>query len=155
MNQGRSAPQLLRAKQVSREQECEREYEALQRNHRSKFGDDDTAREAAGSAAMLRAKELTKSGNAWRKAAKRMPRKLIGMRERVHTFGSARKDFPKRPVEPVQVVCARKRTGGTCRYAPQAAGLGGRSQRTRTSGRRRPVGGRGRYLRRITLTGSN
>ena len=62
MNQGRSAPQLLRAKQVSREQECEREYEALQRNHRSKFGDDDTAREAAGSAAMLRAKELMKVG---------------------------------------------------------------------------------------------
>ena len=38
---------------------------------------------------------------------------------------------PKRPVEPLQVVCARKRTGGTCRYAPQAAGLGGRSQRTK------------------------
>ena len=89
MNQGRSAPQLLRAEQVSREQECEREYEALQRNHRSKFGDDDAAREAAGSAAMLRAKKLTKSDNA--KAAKLMPRKLIGVRERVHTFGSARK----------------------------------------------------------------
>ena len=38
---------------------------------------------------------------------------------------------PKRPVEPVQVVCARKRTGGTCRYAPQAAGLGGKSRRTK------------------------
>ena len=92
VNQGRSAPtQLLRAEQVSREQECERECEALQRNHRSKFGDDDAAREAAGSAAMLRAKELLKSGSPWRKAAKLMPRKLIGVRERVHTFGSARK----------------------------------------------------------------
>ena len=38
---------------------------------------------------------------------------------------------PKRPVEPTQVVCARKRTSGTCRYAPQAAALGGRSQRTK------------------------
>ena len=93
MNQGRSAPQLLRAEQVSHEQKCEREYEALQRNHRSKtkFGDDDAAREAAGSAAMLRAKELLQSGSTWRKSAKLMPRKLIGVRERVHTVGSARK----------------------------------------------------------------
>ena len=107
MNQGRSAPQLLRAKQVSREQECEREYEALQRNHRSKFGDDDAAREAAGSAAMLRqrVKELN-SGSAWRKAAKLMPRKLIGVRERVHTSGSARNESVR---EIAELECRRLR----------------------------------------------
>ena len=38
---------------------------------------------------------------------------------------------PKRSVEPVRVVYGRKRTGGTCQYAPQAAGLGGKSRRTK------------------------
>ena len=80
---------------------------SLQSNHRSKFGDDDAAREAAGSAAMLRqrVKELN-SGSAWRKAAKLMPRKLIGVRERVHTSGSARNESVR---EIAELECRRLR----------------------------------------------
>ena len=121
MNPGRSTPQLCRARvQVSREQECEREreYEALQRNHRSKFGDDDAAREAAGSAAVLRAKELLKSGSAWRQAAELMPGR----------------DAPRRPFGPGRLERVGRQVGrlGQTESETRKIVRGGRSVRTQS-----------------------
>ena len=56
------APPTVR-RQVSREQEGLRAYAELQRKHRAAYGDNEEAREAAGKAALLRAKALLSS--AW------------------------------------------------------------------------------------------
>ena len=49
-------------RQVSREQEGLRAYAELQRKHRDAYGDNEEAREAAGKAALLRAKALHSPG---------------------------------------------------------------------------------------------
>ena len=49
-------------RQVSREQEGLRAYAELQRKHRAAYGDNEEAREAAGKAALLRAKALHSPG---------------------------------------------------------------------------------------------
>ena len=48
--------------QVLREQEGARVYSELQSKHRAAYGDDEAAREAAGKAALLRAKESLSTG---------------------------------------------------------------------------------------------
>ena len=50
-------PTRPRTWQVLREQEDARVYSGLQNKHRAAYGDDEAAREAAGKAALLRAKE--------------------------------------------------------------------------------------------------
>ena len=50
-------PDPPRPPQVLREQEGVRGYTELQSKHRATYGDDEEAREAAGKAALLRAKE--------------------------------------------------------------------------------------------------
>ena len=50
-------PTRPRTWQVLREQEGARVYSELQSKHRAAYGDDEAAREAAGKAALLRAKE--------------------------------------------------------------------------------------------------
>ena len=74
--------------QVLREQEGARVYSELQSKHRAAYGDDEAAREAAGKAALLRAKESLSTGWAarlcceqrGRLAAARLPQ-LRGVRK--------------------------------------------------------------------------
>jgi hypothetical protein len=69
----RTTPEVVRASvrrpdtsssaaQVLREQEVVRGYAELQSKHRATYGDDEEAREAAGKAALLRAKESLSTG---------------------------------------------------------------------------------------------
>ena len=58
-------------------------------------------------------KELLKSGSTWRKAAKLMPRKLIGVRERVHTVGSAKVESVQSSRPPVLRISFRLADLGT------------------------------------------
>ena len=55
-------PTRPRMWQVLREQEGARVYSELQSKHRAAYGDDEAAREAAGKAALLRAKESLSTG---------------------------------------------------------------------------------------------
>jgi hypothetical protein len=57
-----AAPTPPRPPQVLREQEGVRGYTELQSKHRATYGDDEEAREAAGKAALLRAKESLSTG---------------------------------------------------------------------------------------------
>ena len=57
-----AAPTPPRPSQVLREQEGVRGYAELQSKHRAAYGDDEEAREAAGRAALLRAKESLSTG---------------------------------------------------------------------------------------------
>ena len=85
-------PTRLRALgQVSREQEGLRAYAELQRKHRDAYGDNEEAREAAGKAALLRAKALHSPGWAARlrceergRLAAASVRRLRGVRQQVH-----------------------------------------------------------------------
>ena len=89
--------------QVLREQEGARVYSELQSKHRAAYGDDEAAREAAGKAALLRAKESLSTGWAarlcceqrGRLAAARLPQ-LRGVRQRVLAVESARECAPER-----------------------------------------------------------
>ena len=78
-------------RQVSREQEGLRAYAELQRKHRAAYGDNEEAREAAGKAALLRAKALHSPGWAARlrceergRLAAASVRRLRGVRQQVH-----------------------------------------------------------------------
>ena len=78
-------------RQVSREQEGQRAYAELQRKHRDAYGDNEEAREAAGKAALLRAKALHSPGWAARlrceergRLAAASVRRLRGVRQQVH-----------------------------------------------------------------------
>ena len=78
-------------RQVSREQEGLRAYAELQRKHRDAYGDNEEAREAAGKAALLRAKALHSPGWAARlrceergRLAAASVRRLRGVRQQVH-----------------------------------------------------------------------
>ena len=55
-------PTRPRTWQVLREHEGARVYSELQSKHRAAYGDDEAAREAAGKAALLRAKESLSTG---------------------------------------------------------------------------------------------
>ena len=86
-----------RPSQVLREQEGVRGYAELQSKHRAAYGDDEEAREAAGRAALLRAKESLSTGWAVRlgceqrgRLAAAVQRQLRGVRQRVQTVVSAR-----------------------------------------------------------------
>ena len=57
-----AAPTPPRPSQVLREQEGVRGYTELQSKHRATYGDNEEAREAAGKAALLRAKESLSTG---------------------------------------------------------------------------------------------
>ena len=80
-----------------------RVYAELQSKHRAAYGDDEAAREAAGKAALLRAKESLSTGWAarlcceqrGRLAAARLPQ-LRGVRQRVLAVESARECAPER-----------------------------------------------------------
>ena len=85
-----------RPPQVLREQEGVRGYTELQSKHRATYGDDEEAREAAGKAALLRAKESLSTGWAARlgceqrgRLAAAVQRQLRGVRQRVQTVVSA------------------------------------------------------------------
>ena len=96
-------PTRPRTWQVLREQEGARVYSELQSKHRAAYGDDEAAREAAGKAALLRAKESLSTGWAarlcceqrGRLAAARLPQ-LRGVRQRVLAVESARECAPER-----------------------------------------------------------
>ena len=90
-------PTRPRTWQVLREQEGARVYSELQSKHRAAYGDDEAAREAAGKAALLRAKESLSTGWAVRlgceqrgRLAAAVQRQLRGVRQRVQTVVSAR-----------------------------------------------------------------
>jgi hypothetical protein len=92
-----AAPTPPRPPQVLREQEVVRGYAELQSKHRATYGDDEEAREAAGKAALLRAKESLSTGWAVRlgceqrgRLAAAVQRQLRGVRQRVQTVVSAR-----------------------------------------------------------------
>lgn len=92
-----AAPTPPRPSQVLREQEGVRGYTELQSKHRATYGDDEEAREAAGKAALLRAKESLSTGWAARlgceqrgRLAAAVQRQLRGVRQRVQTVVSAR-----------------------------------------------------------------
>lgn len=92
-----AAPTPPRPSQVLREQEGVRGYTELQSKHRATYGDDEEAREAAGRAALLRAKESLSTGWAVRlgceqrgRLAAAVQRQLRGVRQRVQTVVSAR-----------------------------------------------------------------
>ena len=89
-------PDPPRPPQVLREQEGVRGYAELQSKHRAAYGDDEEAREAAGKAALLRAKESLSTGWAVRlgceqrgRLAAAVQRQLRGVRQRVQTVVSA------------------------------------------------------------------
>ena len=89
-------PEVVRPPQVLREQEGVRGYAELQSKHRATYGDDEEAREAAGKAALLRAKESLSTGWAARlgceqrgRLAAAVQRQLRGVRQRVQTVVSA------------------------------------------------------------------
>lgn len=96
-------PTRPRTWQVLREQEGARVYSELQSKHRAAYGDGEAAREAAGKAALLRAKESLSTGWAarlcceqrGRLAAARLPQ-LRGVRQRVLAVESARECAPER-----------------------------------------------------------
>ena len=92
-----AAPTPPRPSQVLREQEGVRGYAELQSKHRAAYGDDEEAREAAGKAALLRAKESLSTGWAARlgceqrgRLAAAVQRQLRGVRQQVQTVVSAR-----------------------------------------------------------------
>lgn len=77
--------------QVTREQAGQCAYAELQRKHRAAYGDNEEAREAAGKAALLRAKALHSPGWAARlrceergRLAAASVRRLRGVRQQVH-----------------------------------------------------------------------
>ena len=82
-------PTRPRMWQVLREQEGARVYSELQSKHRAAYGDDEAAREAAGKAALLRAKESLSTGWAARLCCEQRGRlaavssRLRGVRQRV------------------------------------------------------------------------
>ena len=78
-------------RQVTSESEGLRAYAELQRKHRAAYGDNEEAREAAGKAALLRAKALHSPGWAARlrceergRLAAASVRRLRGVRQQVH-----------------------------------------------------------------------
>ena len=89
-------PTCPRTRQVLRAQEDARVYAELQSKQRAAYGDDEAAREAAGKAALLRAKESLSTG--WRARLCYTQRvrlaavssRLRGVRQRVQAVGSAR-----------------------------------------------------------------
>ena len=89
-------PTRPRTWQVLRAQEDLRVYAELQNKQRAVYGDDEAAREAAGKAALLRAKESLSTG--WRARLCYTQRvrlaavssRLRGVRQRVQAVGSAR-----------------------------------------------------------------
>ena len=82
--------------QVFRAQEDVRVYAELQSKQRAAYGDDEAAREAAGKAALLRAKESLSTGWRARLCYKQRARlaavssRLGGVRQRVQAVRSAR-----------------------------------------------------------------
>ena len=121
-------PTRPRMWQVLREQEGARVYSELQSKHRAAYGDDEAAREAAGKAALLRAKESLSTGWAarlcceqrGRLAAARLPQ-LRGVRQRVLAVESARECAPERATRERSrfqsasvCVCGHSRARGAC-----------------------------------------
>ena len=121
-------PTRPRMWQVLREQEGARVYSELQSKHRAAYGDDEAAREAAGKAALLRAKESLSTGWAarlcceqrGRLAAARLPQ-LRGVRQRVQAVESARECAPERATRERSrfqsasvCVCGHSRARGAC-----------------------------------------
>ena len=110
-------PTRPRTRQVLREQEGARVYSELQSKHRAAYGDDEAAREAAGKAALLRAKESLSTGWAarlcceqrGRLAAARLPQ-LRGVRQRVLAVESARECAPERAARE----CSRFQSASVC-----------------------------------------
>ena len=96
-------PTRPRMWQALRAKEDARVYAELQSKQRAAYGDDEAAREAAGKAALLRAKESLSTGWAarlcceqrGRLAAARLPQ-LRGVRQRVLAVESARECAPER-----------------------------------------------------------
>ena len=91
---------------VSREQEGLRAYAELQRKHRAAYGDNEEAREAAGKAALLRAKALHSPGWAARlrceergRLAAASVRRLRGVRQQVHRVRARESHGPWRKRE--------------------------------------------------------
>ena len=80
-------PTRPRMWQVLREQEGARVYSELQSKHRAAYGDDEAAREAAGKAALLRAKESLSE------------KTTIAKKEREKTATKLRYSTVQRPVE--------------------------------------------------------
>ena len=105
-----------------------RVYAELQSKHRAAYGDDEAAREAAGKAALLRAKDSLSTGWAarlcceqrGRLAAARLPQ-LRGVRQRVLAVESARECAPERATRERSrfqsasvCVCGHSRARGAC-----------------------------------------
>ena len=89
-------PTRPRMWQALRAKEDARVYAELQSKQRAAYGDDEAAREAAGKAALLRAKKLLSPGWAARLCCEQRGRlaavssRLRGVRQRVQAVGSAR-----------------------------------------------------------------
>jgi len=89
-------PTRPRMWQALRAKEDARVYAELQSKQRAAYGDDEAAREAAGKAALLRAKKLLSTGWAARLCCEQRGRlaavssRLRGVRQRVQAVGSAR-----------------------------------------------------------------
>ena len=90
-------PTRPRMWQALRAKEDARVYAELQSKQRAAYGDDEAAREAAGKAALLRAKKSLSTGWAARLCCEQRGRlaavssRLLGVRQRVQAVGSARK----------------------------------------------------------------
>ena len=90
-------PTRPRTWQALRAKEDARVYAELQSKQRAAYGDDEVAREAAGKAALLRAKKSLSTGWAARLCCEQRGRlaavssRLLGVRQRVQAVGSVRK----------------------------------------------------------------
>ena len=101
-------------RQVTSELEGLRAYAELQRKHRAAYGDNEEAREAAGKAALLRAKALHSPGWAARlrceergRLAAASVRRLRGVRQQVHRVRARESHGPWRKRERERGQCCR------------------------------------------------
>ena len=105
---------FLVRRQVTREQAGQRAYAELQSKHRAAYGDNEEAREAAGKAALLRAKALHSPGWAARlrceergRLAAASVRRLRGVRQQVHRVRARESHGPWRKRERERGQCCR------------------------------------------------
>ena len=118
-------PTRPRTWQALHAKEDARVYAELQSKQRAAYGDDEAAREAAGKAALLRAKKLLSTGWAARLCCEQrghlaaVSSRLLGVRQRVQAVGSVRKCARER--------ATRERSGSQsssvclCGHSPKGA----------------------------------